>query len=96
MAEKVDEARELSRAIQRNEAGPFLSKHEPGWKVTSEQAWRMSVGDAEVVATVKQRSPNGAPELVKVEAKLPGRLEQLGQDFSVVVWEFGLADVGLS
>jgi len=48
MADKVDEARELSKVIQQNVAGSFLSQRKTSWKAASEQAWKMSVGDAEI------------------------------------------------
>ncbi|HEV2299102.1 MAG TPA: hypothetical protein VGR72_11365 [Candidatus Acidoferrales bacterium] len=95
MAQAVDEAGQLSRAIQQSTADSFLRERRSRWESTSERSWKMSLGDAKVQATVVSRLPNGAPERVSVDAELPGRLEQLGHVFSVPVGEFLLADVGL-
>ncbi len=97
MAGTVDEARELSKAIQKNAGAPFLKERKSRWKPVSGKTgeWTMPIGDATVRAAIKQRAPNGAPEAVRIEAELPERLSDLGS-FGTSVGDFPLADVGLA
>ena len=98
MAQKVDEARELSEAIKGNAAASFLKDRQSRWKPMPGKTlkWIMSVGDAEVRAVVVQSAPiTNAPERVLVEAELPERLNKLTGSFTVTVREFSLGDVGL-